>query len=465
MKRITPLLMALCLAVTAYGEVQTPAIFSSHMVLQRGKEIPVWGTAAPGEAITVTLAGTAKSTQADTDGKWIVRLPAMTEGGPYLLRVMGQNSLVFEDVLIGEVWLCSGQSNMEMPLQGWPNQPIEGSDEAIQAANYPNLRLFTVKKRIAPQPEYDCEGEWSACTPEKAAPFSATAFFFGRKVYQELNIPVGLIHSSWGGTPAEAWTSGESLSRLEDFKAEVERIRQAENPTNPQAPTVLYNGMIQPLVPFALRGAIWYQGESNASRAKQYRTVFPNMIQNWRDVFQQGDFPFYFDQIAPFNYGVDNTIGVELREVQRECLATVKNIGMAVLLDKTTMDNIHPPYKKEAGERMALWALAKDYGKDVVYSGPIYKSQTIEDGQIRLNFDYAAPGLQLDNVQADDFKIAGEDKVFHPAEVKIDGETLVVSSPQVPKPVAVQYAWSNFATASLFNKAGLPASSFRTDEW
>ncbi len=462
------LLLASCFTVMA--DVTLPAIFSDSMVLQRDKEVSVWGKANPGESLTVSIKKNSVKTTADADGQWLVKLNPMTVGGPYTLEIKGQNTITFKDVLIGEVWLCSGQSNMQMPLAGWENQPVEGSEEAIAAADYPNLRLFTVKRTMAAVPQYDCEGQWAACTPELAAKFSATAFFFGRKLLKELDIPIGLIHSSWGGTPAEAWTSPDSLSRMDEFKEKVEQVRNVKDTTKTtdifhfQAPTVLYNGMIQPLVPYGLRGAIWYQGESNASNAKLYRRLFPNMIANWRDVFQQGDFPFYFDQIAPFDYG-ENTKGVELREVQRETLAKVQNIGMAVLMDKTTLKNIHPPYKKEAGERMALWALAKDYGKDIVYSGPLYKKMKIEGNSIRLFFDYTGGGLDSKGQTLTQFTISGADKVAHEADVKIDGHTLVVTSSKVKEPVAVQYGWSNVALASLFNKEGLPASSFRTDEW
>jgi len=462
------LLAASCLSVMA--DVTLPAIFSDSMVLQRDKEVSVWGNANPGESVTVSIKNDSSKTTADADGKWLVKLKPMAAGGSYTLKVQGDNTVSFTDVLVGEVWLCSGQSNMQMPLAGWKDQPVEGSEEAIAAANYPNLRLFTVKRTMAAVPLYDCEGQWSVCTPKLAGEFSATAFFFGRKLLKELDIPIGLIHSSWGGTPAEAWTSPDSLSRLDEFKEKVEQVRNVKDTTKKtkifhfQASTVLYNGMIQPLVPYGLRGAIWYQGESNASNAKLYRKIFPNMITNWRDVFKQGDFPFYFDQIAPFDYG-DNTKGVEIREVQRETLAKVKNIGMAVLMDKTTLKNIHPPYKKEAGERMALWALAKDYGKDVVYSGPLYKKMKIEGNRIRLFFDNTGGGLDSKDKALTQFTISGADNVAYEAEAKIDGHTLLVSSSKVKAPVAVQYGWSNVALGSLFNKEGLPASSFRTDEW
>jgi sialate O-acetylesterase len=361
-------------------------------------------------------------------------------------------------VLVGEVWLCSGQSNMGMTVNRCNN-----ADQEIAAAKYPNIRLFTVGRNPAPEPVDDVEGAWAACSPATVADFSAAAYFFGRKLHEELGVAVGLVNTSWGGSLCEAWTSREALDGDADFQPILKRSAKFKPGEKNQA-AVLYNGMIAPIVPLGIRGAIWYQGESNVSRAEQYTKLFPTMIADWRKRWGQGDFPVLFVQLAPFVYkNADPKCLAELWEAQAKTLA-VANTGMAVTTDVGDLKDIHPKNKQEVGRRLALWALAKTYGKDQVYSGPLYKEMKIEGDKIRLSFDHLGGGLVAKDGPLKCFTIAGDDGQFVPAEAAIDGESIVASSVQVKKPVAVRFAWQHDAEPNLFNQAGLPASPFRTDD-
>jgi len=597
----------------------------------------------------------------------MLKLRTRRAGGPYTLTIrQNATTLMLSNVLVGEVWLCSGQSNMEMPMTGWPPaDTIQGGPAAISSATYPGIRLCTVRRTFSVVPQARCNASWAECSPSTVPGFSATAFFFGRKLHEDLGVPVGLIHASWGGTPVEAWISGTSLARVPDFAEIVQRLPECADAqrrlaawlntfrtvdlqgqsgvnkwhdldcddgacaarsyadstwkvmhlptlwertevgnfdgivwfrktvvippewrgkdlvlelgpiddmdatyvnglrvggyeeegywskkrvypvpgaiidstsvqiavrvidpqgggglygdslsmmlrnehsgetvslagdwryvpvaeysdnmlhvfgplgnryeTRPRVPvsfsattaTALYNGMIAPLLPFAIRGAIWYQGESNADRPRQYHTLFPLLIENWRADFAVGDFPFYYVQIAPFDYGT-RTQSQYLREAQAAALS-VRNTGMAVTLDIGNAKNIHPANKRDVGQRLALWALAKTYGKRVAYSGPVYKLMKKQKRALELFFDHAEQGLVLKpGVSGNSFQIAGPDRVFKDATVRVRGKTLLVSNPEIPDPVAVRYAFTNTPEATLFNKAGLPASSFRTDSW
>lgn len=657
---------SLLFAQTEMTKLKLPAIFSDNMVLQQKTDAAFWGNAEPNQKISiVTSWGKNISTKSKKDGTWLVKIKTPKAGGPFEVKVTsGSETISYKNVLIGEVWLCSGQSNMEMPLAGWPpRDTIHGATKEIPAANYPNLRLFTVTRSTSTVPEKDCTGTWSECSPENAASFSATAFFFGKKLMTELNIPIGLIHSSWGGTPVEAWTDAKNLSTIPKYKEiidmyanakgeyeklvawlaalpqidlsqnadenkwrdvdlkdkecsavnyddskwfdasmpcnydklglsnfdgviwyrkqieipetwlnkelvlelgpiddmdatyvngvkvggfekdgfwQVERVHvipadlvkdkkliiairvldnqggggfngtsekfrlhlkaTAENISiagpwkylpvaeyrngkfyvfdaatlaylnrpklsieiSAYMPTTLYNAMISPLVPYNLRGAIWYQGESNTGEPELYKTVFPMMINNWRNDFKN-QLSFYFTQISPFRYDA-GTNSQYLREAQFQSLSVPKT-GMAVTLDIGNIENIHPGNKKDVGERLAIWALAKDYGKKVVYSGPLYKSYSIQKDKIVLAFDNSN-GLEIKLRDGkSNFQIAGDDKVFKDAFVNISDNKLIVSSPEVKEPKAVRYCWSDIAEGTLFNSAGLPASSFRTDDW
>lgn len=652
--------------ISVQAQVKLPAVFGSNMVLQQKTSTPIWGKAAPNLIVAVNANwGATAKTVAGSDSLWKVKIKTPKAGGPYKLQIIADHdTITFTNVMIGEVWICSGQSNMEMPLEGWTDAPVEGSADAIKNSTNSNIRFFTAAHWVSDKPEFDCKGSWSESNPETAAKFSATAYFFGEKLYDELKIPIGLIHASWGGTPIEAWTSGKAISKVDQYKNIFENIekghaefqalkdwlnakpiidvskrekntrwqnlqfddstcsavqfndsswkemnlpRDWENsevgnfdgalwfrkkveipeswinkelilelgpiddidltyvngqkvggyeaegfwktnriysvpaelvnermltvavrvidygggggvwglpeqlklhPKNfeekvslagnwkylpvaeyanekfyvygasgkefykrphvsfdysANSPTTLYNGMIAPLIPYAVKGAIWYQGEANTDQPELYKTLFPLMISNWREDWQQKNFSFYFVQIAPFEYGpvIESQ---KLREAQLETLR-IHGTGMAVTLDIDDSENIHPAKKKEVGERLALWALAKDYGKKLICSGPLYKSMKRVKNKIIITFDHA-DGLRLIPINSkNNFQIAGEDSVFKNAVVEIKRNTVVVSSLEITDPVAVRYCWGNTTAATLFNKVGLPASSFRTDSW
>ena len=650
MKNVRTLFSVLLLGFmvqAAHGaSLKLPAILGDHMVLQQNSFARIWGWTEPSGKVSVSTSwnGLKYSTRADAQGNWEVKVVTAKAGGPYSITVEGDIAIILEDILLGEVWICSGQSNME-----WPLSRAETAETEIPLADYPDIRLFTVKKHIAPRPMEDVTGAWEACTPETSETFSAVGYFFGKKLHKKLGVPVGMVNTSWGGTPSESWTSREMLQTFGDFDQQLEslynssdvEIQKAEEeaarmeaeiesqwdfdnmdnigfnegwktvnyddggwstmpcpaewssieeigmlegvvwmrtriqvpaswmgkalvlelgpvdetdvtwingvevgsskivanwnknrtyqvpssavnsqelllairivngnaqggmfgvpeqlmifpegdkkaepvllagdwkykiayrfPKVPQlnnshTPSVLYNGMLVPLKNLSIRGAIWYQGESNQERAIQYRTIFPGMIQDWRNTWKQGDFPFYFVQLAPYRYANEHT-SAELREAQFLTLSKLPNTGMAVTLDVGNPDDIHPTNKRDVGSRLALWALAKDYGKDLVYSGPLYSRETVEGASIRIQFDHVGGGLMAKDGDLSHFEIAGEDQVYHPAKAEIDGETVVVSSKDVTSPVAVRFAWGNTDEPNLFNKDGLPASSFCTDQW
>jgi len=496
------LALALFFCAGAGAELWMPSIFSSHMVLQQNQKNPVWGKGDPGATLTISFAGEEQQVTVDAEGRWQAALKPVKAGyTAYDLRVAhGAVSLYFEDILMGEVWLASGQSNMQWTVDRSNNQEAE-----IATANYPNLRLFYVTRTTADTPREDCEGTWQVCSPDMIAGYSAVAYFFGRDLHKALNIPIGMIHTSWGGTPSESWTSMETAQAVPQFKPIIERWEkivadwpqtlaaheaqvaewqakkdrgEATDNDKPRAPTgpdhphriaSLYNAMIHPLVPYGIKGAIWYQGESNASRAFQYRTIFPAMIQDWRDQWDQGDFPFYLVQLANFRAREEaptpDSDWAELREAQFMTLKALPNTGMASAIDIGEADDIHPANKQEVGRRLALWALNKDYYQfDVVPSGPLYKSHEIKDGKVIISFDYAE-GLHAKYGDLGGFMIAAADKQFVWADAMIQGNQLVVSSAAVPEPQAVRYAWAINPVSTLYNGAGLPASPFRTDDW
>ncbi len=633
--------VAACTPRTPATDVSLPVLFTDHMVLQFDAPIAVWGWAAPNGTIAVSINGQQARTRTGIDSTWRLTLPPMPAGGPHTLAIAGADTLLLSDVLVGEVWVASGQSNME-----WPVQAASDAETEIKAAAYPNIRLFKVARSVAFAPQQTSKGEgWHTVTPETIPEFSAVAYFFGRELHHALGIPVGLIETAWGGTPAEAWTSGAALKTLPDFSEQVaaneaavreggpttaeeqraawlERLKDldqgyeedhprwadadfddstwptmhvperwenaglpgydgavwfrktfdlppawsgldltlnlamvddsdttwvngvkvgstgqynthraytvpadvlepgantiavrvldtgggggfwgepenmnmaragktlslagawafqpgiasgSDQPQQPRRmqnqPTTLYNAMLAPLIPYTIRGAIWYQGESNAGRAYQYRSLFPTMIQDWRNQWDLGDFPFYFVQLANFmapqRHPVEADTWPELREAQTMALR-LPNTGQAVIIDIGEADDIHPRNKQDVGKRLALAALNRTYGQDVVYSGPAYREMTKEAGALRLHFDHIGGGLVARNGVLKGFAIAGADSQFVWAEARIDGATVVVSSPDVADPVAARYAWANNPVIGLFNKEGLPASPFRTDDW
>ncbi|MBN2021798.1 MAG: sialate O-acetylesterase [Pirellulales bacterium] len=460
------------LAAPATAEIKLPAVLGDNMVLQRDVPVPIWGWAEPGEDITVQFAGQTAKTKAGEDGRWQVKLEPLAVGEPAELIITGSASgkRTLTNVLVGEVWVCSGQSNMEMSLRAVANGEAE-----VAEAKHPRIRLFMVENVVADKPASDCKGTWAECAPATVGNFSAVGYFFGRDLLTKLDVPVGLIDSTWGGTPAESWTSREALEAKPALAPLLKRwddavAADANAAVSPHRPAGLYNGMIAPLLPYALRGAIWYQGESNVGRAHQYRTLFPTMIEDWRSRWGQPEMPFGFVQIAPFDYGSRGAEAAACAELWEAQLMTVKNVpavGMAVTMDIGELKDIHPRNKQDVGKRLALWALATIHGQsDLVHSGPIYKSMKVEGDAIRLSFDHAGGGLAtLDGKAPSEFTIAGADEVFHPAEAKIDGDTLVVRGGEVKEPVAVRFAWHHSAQPNLINKERLPASPFRTDSW
>jgi len=638
-----------------FAKVTVPSVIGDNMVLQSGKQVRIWGHGDPGERVSIEIAGQKAQAVADSAGKWETKIGPLKAGGPFDLTITGTNSLTIKNVLVGEVWVCSGQSNMEWPLINARNGAAE-----VASANYPEIRLFTVQKATSSTPLDDVKGNWVVTTPDKVGQFSAVGYFFGRELNQKLKVPVGLIHSSWGGTPAEAWTQRESLASNPELQPILDRYqesqkdlpqRQAEfqkrlaawihqnlyedggnkgealgyadsktnssdwqtmnlpqffetaglkidgavwfrkeievpqawagqalelnlaaiddydttyfngkrvggigaetpnsysvprqyqipgelvkagrnviavrvfdsageggfgtgkmsigpvasnetqpitlagpwmykvelglepkspdwgsrpegpGPNNQNSPTVLYNAMIAPLVPYAIRGAIWYQGESNAGRAYQYRTLFPTMIRNWRTVWAEGDFPFYYVQLAnwqPIKTEPAESEWAELREAQTMTLREA-NTGMAVIIDIGDTKDIHPRNKTDVGHRLALWALANTYKQKIEYSGPLYQSFNVKGNEIRIKFAHAGVGLKTsDGAEPKAFEIAGENKKFVWANARIEGDEVVVWSKDVAKPVAVRYAWADNPVTNLYNKLDLPTSPFRTDDW
>ena len=490
---------ALCLApATGWTEVKLPALFSDHMVLQRDMEVPVWGTASPGERVTVTLGTGTATTQAYPSGKWTVRLPKMAASAtPAELKVAASNTVTIRDVLVGDVWICSGQSNMAFALGR-----AATAKEALASANSPVIRFFGVPKKTALQPQSDCESAWAVCTPATAGKFSAVGYFFGKEIADTQKIPVGLIGTHVGGTPAEAWSNLESLQSDKALN-EVYASRAIKAASSPQSepaspapqtpgkpaeaagisqslPTALFNGMVAPLIPYGIKGTIWYQGEANASQAVIYRKLFPAMIQGWRKNWGQGDFPFLFVQLPNFGKRNDEPKAFDtgltaLREAQWMTLKSVPNTGMAVTLDVGNPNDIHPVFKAEVGHRLALYARHLVYGEDLLHSGPLYASHQIEGSQVVIKFAHAGQGLKIalppvalpgsTPPPADElagFAIAGADKKFVWAKASIQGaDTVVVSSAEVPSPVYVLYAWGPDPAVNLYNSGDLPAAPFR----
>lgn len=504
----------LCLASVATADVKLPGIFGDHMVLQRELPLPVWGWADAGEKVTVTLGDQSATATADADGKWSVKLPALSGGGPLTLKVQGANVVTIQDVLVGEVWLCSGQSNMEQqPGMNW-GTPITNIDTEIAGANWPQIRFFTVKKATSLKPLDDVTGEWTVCSAETMKAFSAVAYFFGRDVHRKLGVPVGLVCSAVGATPAQGWIRREAQEADPEMKRNVEEwerraanydvekkfydgiverweqaVAKAEaehqslaerqriggrpvwwnDPINStHRPGNLYNGMIAPLIPCAIRGVIWYQGESNANFPDLYARLFPLLIEDWRKQWGQ-DFPFLFVQLANFmarSKDPTDSNWARLREAQFKALR-LPGTRMAVAIDIGDANNIHPVNKPEFGRRLALAALGTVYGKtDCVPSGPLFDRHKVEGDKVRLHFTQVDGGLvSTAGGNLVGFAIAGADRRFSWGDARIEGDTVVVSSPNVPQPVAVRYGWADNPEVSLYNKAGLPASPFRTDDW
>jgi len=506
--------------LTAQAKLELPALFSDHMVVQSGTNIPVWGWAAPGQQVTVKFLGQAKQATTNDAGKWTLSLDAVEAGGPHELVVDGGNTITIKDVLVGEVWLASGQSNMAFKVRQARN-----FDKEKAKADLPKIRMFTVQRQSKPTPQARCKGSWKVCSPETVGDFSAAAYFFGRHLHNKLaGVPVGLINSSWGGTAVEAWTSMDVQKKVDalqpmlanwqkrtdawdpqkaedQFQARLARWknsvakweeaaatargagkkprrkpRRPRKPGNPALnqnhPANLFNGMIEPLIPYAIKGAIWYQGEHNArtiETAKLYRTQLPLLINDWRTRWKEGDFPFAWVQLPNFkkrvNQPTQHSAWAVIRESMAQCL-DVPNTGMAVTIDVGMANNIHPTNKQAVGNRLGRWAMSKVYGKRGLPMGPILSGSKVEGNTIVCMFKYAR-GLKLRRkaTEAKGFAVAGEDHKWHAATAKIEGNKVIVSCPDVPNPVAVRYAWGDNPECNLVNRGGLPASPFRTDDW
>ncbi|MHB1422432.1 MAG: sialate O-acetylesterase [Gemmataceae bacterium] len=510
-------LSVVCLAgQQVRADVRLHPLFSDGMVLQRGVDCTIWGTADPGEKVALGMVRNNTPIQtvpkpAGPDGKWKLTIPyqLLKTGGPIELRIICNNTIILKDVYVGDVWICSGQSNMEFHLGSAHN-----ADEAIKNAKNPKIRLFTVPKNTSDKPLTGFKGDpkWQECNPETVKGFSAVGYFFGRDLQKALNVPIGLIHTSWGGTVAEAWTTRSALENNPELKGMVEQYdngkasartnyekalkkyeadlakhkeavakakeegkppprapRKPVDPEhNPNRPCVLYNAMIHPLQPYAIKGAIWYQGESNAGRAYQYRTLFPAMIESWRATWKQRDFPFLFVQLAPWQKIVREpreSAWAELREAQLLTSLHCKNTGMAVITDVGDPEDIHPRKKEPVGGRLALAARAVAYGQNIEHVGPLYDKLTVKNGKAVLHFKHVGKGLEAKDGPLHGFTVAGADKKFHNAQAEIQGDSVLVWCDEVTEPVAVRYGWANCPVVNLWNKDGLPASPFRTDDF
>ncbi len=454
------------------AEVKLPAIVSSNMVLQRNTTIQLWGWADAKEKISIEASWLKEplNMQADQDGNWRISVKTTDSKMPQTIKITSKTSdILLEDILFGEVWLCSGQSNMEMPMRGFEGQPILESAMAIATGTNTKLRLFTVEKKgnKTPLKDVDKYRGWQAASPEIVKNFSAVAYFYGQQLQQILDVPVGMIHTSWGGSRIQAWISNDVMSTFKTVNLDAVDISKNTN----QIPTVLFNAMINPLIPYTIKGVLWYQGESNRNETEDYKKLFPAMVKNWRNLWNVGDFPFYYVQIAPYFYNnedafqeVDNS--AFMREAQLQCLDLTPNSGIAITTDVGDRFSIHPPKKKEVADRLLFNALNQTYGyKAIDYASPIYESSEIKDGGMVIKFKNAENGLYSFN-DLEGFEVAGADKVFYPAEAKIiNRKNVLVKSEKVPNPVAVRYAWRNWIVGTLYGTNLLPASSFRTDNW
>ena len=501
MKDTKGIIILLLCQTLMFADVKMPALFSDNMALQKDKIINVWGFASPGEKVTIDINGNHAECVTNENGRWQTELSPMEAGGPYEMRIQGSNVIAIKNVLIGEVWLCSGQSNMEFKMSN-----SKGAGEEIAKADFPSLRLFMVKHNTTEDLQNDCEGEWIECTPETIGEYSAVAYYFAKNLMNNIDAPVGLIQSTRGGTPAEAWTSKEVLDSDTAFTSVLERwqkilddypealkeyernydsiyaawqidsakavnndmappsaLKPPKGPGDRNTPSGLYNSMIYPLAPYTLRGIIWYQGEANARRGYQYRKLFPAMINNWRTLWKE-DLPFYYVQLP--NFARDKDTG--WRGVREAQLMTLKmpNTGMAVTIDIGDPRNLHPADKREVGYRLSLIALNKLYDKDVCYSGPLYDSYRIEGSKFIIKFNHIAEGLMAkEGNELKGFMVAGDDSVFVPAKALIDHDRIIVWSDEIDQPVTIRYAWDDNPDCNLYNTAKLPASPFRLDDW
>lgn len=483
------------------AEISLPGLFSDNMVLQREQENPIWGYSEPDEQITVSLAGANVSTKSDKNGSWRVNLPALPAGGPHKLEVSGSSTVSISNVLVGEVWFCSGQSNME-----WAVWNTYGGEVEVTAANYPEIRLMTVPKNPASEPQDEVPVQWQICSPDTVGDFSAVGYYYGQTLHAALGVPIGLIDNSWGGSSAEAWVPRKALEaderyapllqhwdnrvatfdvdEHEAYLEEFDAWREAGYP-DPQMdwtrlmppekgqhrPANIFNGMVNPFAGYGIRGVIWYQGETNSGRAEQHLHLFPLLVESWRQVWKQGDFPFYWVQLADYGSESDtpgDDSWAEFRDSQTRSMDTIRNSGQAVIIDLGEGRDIHPRDKKTVASRLVRWPLANDYGFDLAYQSPRYKEMEIRDGRVRITLDHVSEGglwsFDVEDVMG--FSIAGEDQKFVWANATIiDQNTVEVWSDEIPAPVAVRYGWAINPKLNLYDRNGLPVTPFRTDNW
>lgn len=468
MRKLFLLTALFAAATTISAKVVLPKIFASGMVMQQQTDANLWGEAKADATVKITTSWNKKtvSVKAGNDGKWTAKIQTPAAGGPYSITFNDGEKTVIDNILVGELWICSGQSNMEMPMKGFKNQPVENAVEDILHSGDSKMRLFTVKRTSLFQPATDVVGEWKEASPEAVRNFSATAYYFGKELRRMLNVPVGLIVTSWGGSSCEAWMNRDWLKAFPQIElpASQETIKSKN-----RTATVLYNGMLRPLIGVSMRGVIWYQGEENVSRSGYYADLFSRMIKGWREEWKEGDFPFYYCQIAPYDY---NIIGwgqynsAFLREQQAKAEKMNKNVGMACLMDAGLEYGIHPRKKQLAGMRLALLALDKTYGiKGITSETARYKDVEFKGDTAVITFERAGMWVYgKDGLKSDLFEVAGEDRVFHPAKAWIERSKLYVKCDEVKEPVAVRYAFKDWADGDLFCD-GLPVSSFRTDNW
>lgn len=465
--------LTITFTATLRAEVKPASIFTDHMVLQQQSDVALWGWAKAETVVKVNTSWNHKTykVKSDANGKWRLNVSTPKAGGPYEISLSDGQRLILKDILIGEVWFCGGQSNMEMPMKGFKSQPIAGSNEAILKSANAKIRLYTVpRSSVTKKQENSKPSDWKVAGPESVANFGATAYYFGQLLSEMLQVPVGIINDSYGGSSIEAWMSTEVLESFPEIKipAKGSPIKEVT-----RTPTTLYNGMLYPVIGYGIRGAIWYQGESNCDRPEQYELLFPAMVKQWRDDWNRGEFPFYYAQIAPYNYaqlppdhnGLKHNSAF-LRDAQRKSLAKIPNSGMAVLMDVGEENSIHPASKKEVGTRLAYLALAQTYEiKGFGYTSPAFETLEVMEDKAVVRFQNAANGLTTFGKEASLFEIAGADQKFYPAKAVVSGSSVTLSATQVKLPVAVRYAFKDFVTGDLFGTEGLPVSSFRTDNW
>ena len=459
-------LLLLSFSLQAYCEITLPSIITSNMVLQQRTDAPLWGKATARSRVSVITSWDHKTytTVAGADGLWKVMVKTPTAGGPYKITLSDGKAITLDNILIGEVWLCSGQSNMEMPVKGFKNQPILGSTQLLMDADNPQIRLFRLERAQSRTPQSDCKATpWQEASGASVADFSAVGYQYAKILQEKLKVPVGVIMTTWGGTVIEAWMDQASLKSFPNIRilqpADTTKITKNE-------PTVLYNAMIQPLIGYGIKGVIWYQGEQNRPNPEIYDSLLITMVQEWRQLWNRGDWPFYYVQIAPYGYNDKLGPAAPLREAQLKALPRIPNAGMVVSMDAGEQRSIHPADKAVISRRLACLALANTYGRTgIPYASPTYHDMKVEKNGIAISFDHAPNGLTSFGKPLAAFEVAGEDKVFYPANAKVTGNGVTVWSDSVRMPVAVRYAYKDWVVGDLYNTEGLPAAPFRTDDW